>query len=78
MRFIEQLQVVSRIHYLILKKGTGPPVNFANRLGISRASLFRYLELFKAYGAQIDYCNYRLSYFYEEPFDISSFLMKAG
>jgi len=68
MSFREQLETIKRIDDLINRKGTGSPDQLAERLQISRASVFRYINDLKSFGAPIKYCKYRNSYIYKENF----------
>ena len=70
MSFVEQFQLVERLHTLIKKKGTGSPKELAIRLNISRASVFRQISILKNLGAKISYCKRRGSYIYDEKFSI--------
>lgn len=71
MSFLNQLRTIKRLHHLIARKGTGCPKNLASRLQISRATLFRYIEVLNSLGADIQYCNYRKSYYYQERFELN-------
>jgi len=62
---IDILYRLKHIDSLIRIKGTGTPDQLAQRLGMSRRSLFDYLNLMKDYGAPIKYCSQRQSYYYE-------------
>jgi predicted DNA-binding transcriptional regulator YafY len=57
---------MQRIDYLIRIKGTGTPSQLAYRLGMSKRSLFDYLNLMKEFGAPIKFCSSRKSYYYDE------------
>ncbi|QHS61891.1 HTH domain-containing protein [Chitinophaga agri] len=57
---------IRRIDLLIRMKGTGTAAELAERLGISRAQVYEYINLMKGLGAPIKYCKYRQSYFYNE------------
>ena len=70
MTFVEQLHLVRRLHYLIQTKATGCPQNLATRLGISRASVFKYLDELRNLGAEIHYLRDRQSYQYENNFKL--------
>ena len=59
---IDILYRLEHIDNLIRIKGTGTPDQLAHRLGMSRRSLFDYLNLMKA---PIKYCSHRQSYYYE-------------
>jgi biotin operon repressor len=64
MNFIEQLQLLDRIDKLIARKGTGSARDLASKLGISRSSIFNYLDYLRQLGAEIEYCDVRRSYYY--------------
>lgn len=59
------LHRLTRIDYLIRIKGTGTPVQLAEKLGISERTVYEYLNLMKEFGAPIKFDPYRESYFYE-------------
>lgn len=64
-----QLEFISRIRqidHLINIKGTGTPDELAFRLGISRRSVYDYINTMKEMGAPIRYDHYRCSYYYTE------------
>ncbi len=69
MRTFEQLRRLDRIHSLICRKATGTPLEFASKLDISRATLFRYLDYLKDYGAPLKYSKLRCSYYYGSEFE---------
>lgn len=71
MHFLDQFKLLKRIHDLIRRKATGSPEQLANRLDLSRASVFRQINLLKQLGAKIYYCQHRESYVYEEKFILS-------
>ena len=68
MQFLDQINLLKRIHQFIKRKATGSPERFAARLEISRASVFRQIKLLKMLGAKIQYNYDRESYIYEEEF----------
>jgi len=68
---IEQFQKMKRMDYFIRIKGTGTPEKLADKLTVSRATIFRYLVSFKEMGAPICYCKERQSYYYKEDFEFS-------
>lgn len=70
MTVFEQLSLLKRLDLLIRRKATGTPMQLARRLGVSRASVFRYLNELKSVGAPIQYCKVRQSYFYEYHFEL--------
>lgn len=72
MNLIERIETLERIHELIRGKRTGTPKYFAQKLGMSKRSLFMYIELMRHMGAPIEYCksNERYFYTYEVDFKI--------
>lgn len=78
------LSVVSRIehmHLLIKTKSTGPPAEFARRVGISRRSLFAWLDQMKEdFDFPIAYDPLRQTYYYtlEGHFEFGFKTIKSG
>ena len=69
MRLNSRLTLLMRIHSLINRKGTGTPIEFASRLNVSRATLFRLLkDLREAFSAPINYSKTKQSYYYEKDY----------
>jgi len=54
------------IDKFIKHEATGTPEVFASKLGVSQATLFRYLHFLKKQGAPLDYSSYKRTYFYKE------------
>ena len=70
MTFAEQFKTVARLHHLIKGKATGTPAYLAQKLEISRSSVYNYLEALKELGAEIKYCRTGESFYYAENFDL--------
>jgi predicted DNA-binding transcriptional regulator YafY len=66
MSFIEHLHLLRRLDQLIRRKATGTPQAFARQLCVSRASLYRHLDLLAELGASVAYCRLRQTFHYEE------------
>jgi biotin operon repressor len=64
MQFEKQLNKLTFLHTLLEQQATGTAAQVADRLGVSRRTLFVYLEFLKEKGAPIDYCRKRRTYFY--------------
>ena len=64
MTFIEQFQLLQRIDGCIGRKKTGSAKDLGSLLGISRSSVFNYLDILRTFGAEIDYCEFRKTYYY--------------
>jgi predicted DNA-binding transcriptional regulator YafY len=66
MYYDETLKRIKFIDQLIRIKGTGPAEKLAERLGVSRATIYVYINLMKENGAPIKFCKFRKSYYYDE------------
>ena len=63
---LESFKRIERIDRLIRIKATGNPDQLATKLGMSRRSVFEYINLMKENGAPIKFCHFRQSYYYDE------------
>ena len=45
-------------------KATGSPDQLAQRLGLSRSTVYEIIECMRSMNAEIDYCKVRQTYFY--------------
>ena len=54
------------MHQLIQTEKTGNPNMLANRLGISRSTLYRILDELKSYDAPIEYSRKRETFYYSK------------
>ncbi|NET32506.1 MAG: HTH domain-containing protein [Cyanothece sp. SIO1E1] len=70
MTFLERLQTLDRLHNLIRLKATGSPQQLAQRLQVSKRTIFNLLEDLRTFGADIAYCKYTRSYYYAEPIQL--------
>lgn len=68
--FSKLCDTLKRMDAFIRRRGTGKPEDFARRLDISRATLFRYLNALKDRGAPIEWDEERCSYFYKDDFNL--------
>lgn len=64
MTFLEKIQVIERIDCLIRRKSTGTATELAERLGVSRSTVFTIMDCMKAMGAEIEFNPTRRSYHY--------------
>jgi predicted DNA-binding transcriptional regulator YafY len=62
----EIFQRLTRIDHFIRIKGTGSPAELAGKIGISERSTYEYIRLLKDFGAPVEYCRQRRSYYYRE------------
>lgn len=70
MTFFDHINRIKRLHALIRHKATGTPKDLADRMDVSRSTLFRHLDDLRSLGAPIAYEKDRQTYYYEEPFDL--------
>lgn len=76
MKAIEQINRLERIDQLIRMEITGCSVDFAEKLNISRSTLFELLNCLKQLGANIYYNHDKLSYLYKVPVKLVFMLEK--
>jgi len=60
------MTLLRKIDRSIKREATGTPEVFASKLGISQATLFRYLHFIRKQGAPLDYSSCKRTYFYKE------------
>jgi hypothetical protein len=70
MLIFETIERIRRIHELILRKATGNPDKFAEKLHLKRRQLQNILDEFRDYGARIAYDRMAETYYYENDFEI--------
>lgn len=70
MTFKERIDLLRRLHLLIVRKATGTPDELARKLGISPPSLFRQIEILREFGAPIAFCRTNQRYYYSEEFEL--------
>ena len=70
MKLQETIERYRKIDMLIRREKTGSPVEFADKLGISRSQLYNYLDELRDYGAGIIYDRAKGSYLYLYPVEI--------
>ena len=66
MSITKYVQRLRHMDYLIKAKMTGNPQQFAEKLNISRSTLWENLQEIKLLGCKIDYCRDRETYIYED------------
>jgi predicted DNA-binding transcriptional regulator YafY len=62
----KHLERIGRIDQLLRFKSTGTADELAEKLEISRSTLFETLSLMKDLGAEIAYCPHRQTYYYTQ------------
>lgn len=60
--YFERLELLDVI---IRRRQSGSADQIAHKLGVSRRTVFEYIEILKSLGADIEYDNYRKSYHYK-------------
>lgn len=62
---IKQIELIERIDQLIHLRATGTPCELAQRLDVSKPTLYRLIRTMKALNAPIEYDNAAKSFVYE-------------
>lgn len=70
MQALKFISRTRRLDSLIRRKSTGSPAQLAHRLGVSEATIYRYIQEMKDMGAPIRYCRERQSYRYECEYEL--------
>lgn len=66
MNIIQKIERLKRLDQLIRLKATGSPKELSYKMGISRSVLLEDINILKLFGAKIDYCRIRRTYFHEK------------
>ncbi len=66
MAYEDYCRKMESLKYLIDQECTGDANEFADKLGVSRRTVFHYLETLRDEGTVIQYCKYRRTYHYRE------------
>ena len=66
MTFLEKLRAIERMDQLIKLKATGSAKELANKMSVSRSTVYEIIEVMKNMGAEIAYCSTRKSYYYQK------------
>ncbi len=70
MNVFEKIEKINSLHHLIKNECTGNPLELANRLGVSRSTLYNIIEELKLIEAPISYSRRRETFFYAKDFDL--------
>lgn len=65
MSFISNFHRIERLEQLIRLKATGTPDQLAERLGVSRRTVFNLIENLRQMGKDIKYDAHRKTYYYD-------------
>lgn len=65
MNILRNASCLDKLHELILKKKTGSPKQLAERLGISRASLYAMIDELNALNMSVAYSSKYETFYYE-------------
>jgi predicted DNA-binding transcriptional regulator YafY len=70
MNLIQQFEVLQRLHRMLRTHRTGDPDLLAQRLNLSKRSLFRMIDELRDVGLPIAYCRDRKTYYYAQEVNI--------
>ncbi|MCF8360953.1 MAG: helix-turn-helix domain-containing protein [Prolixibacteraceae bacterium] len=66
MSYSEFLMKLESLESQIKIENTGTAEELASKLGLSRRTVFNYLELLKDKGYNIEFCRYKRTYYFKE------------
>ena len=61
------VDLIARFHIHVKSRTTGCPESFAEKLGISRSSLYNLIQEIESYGIEIEYSRVWQTYLYVYP-----------
>jgi len=64
MAYEEYCRKMESLQHYIKRECTGNANEFAEKIGVSRRTLFNYLETLRIDGEEIEYCRFRKTYFF--------------
>jgi DeoR/GlpR family transcriptional regulator of sugar metabolism len=66
MGLFDRMERTKRLDALIRKRATGSPDDLARRMGVSEATVYRWLQELKQFGLPVRYCRRRKTYLYDK------------
>jgi biotin operon repressor len=75
MNYIEYINKLQYLIFAIKQGNTGCAESLSKRIGISKRTLFRYLEVLKDHGADICYSKTQKSYTIKNNFSLKEIIM---
>lgn len=70
MLLFKSIELIQQIDFLIRTRSTGCALDLAIRLGVSRRTVYNYLNDLKELGAPLSWCYHQNSYVYPEGYKI--------
>lgn len=67
MKVFEFIDIVEHFHQLVKLGCTGNSSDFAEKLGVSRATVYNIISELESYGIEIGYSHQRQTYYYLYP-----------
>lgn len=67
MKVFEFIEKIAIFHRFVMRENTGNAEEFAQKLDISRSTLYNIIEELKCYNIDIKYCRTRCTYYYQYP-----------
>ena len=64
MTFLQKIKIIERLDQLIRMKATGSPDKLAEKLGLSRSTVYEIIDCMRSMDAEIEYCKVRQTYYY--------------
>jgi len=77
MNLLQNVQSVDKLHALILQKNTGTPKELAQRLGISRSSLYILIDELNGLNLTIIYSRKLETFYYEKKIEKKPFFKEV-
>ena len=74
MKVFEFLEKIALFHSLLIRENTGNAERFAEKLNVSRATIYNIIEELKSFDIEIEYSRSRETYYYKYPHKVKIYI----
>ena len=67
MKVFDYIEKLNLFHHYVIKENTGNAACFAEKLGVSRATVYNMIDDLRAFNVDIRYSRSRETYYYKQP-----------
>lgn len=78
MTFMQQSDVLERLHLLIKRRGTGTPHDLAEKFEVSIGTIKNWINILKSNDLPINYCRFDNTYYYEYEVNVTFFKVECN
>ena len=74
MKVFEFIEKIALSHSLLIRENTGNAERFAEKLNVSRATIYNIIEELKSFDIEIEYSRPRETYYYKYPHKVKIYI----